>query len=139
MVKDRFKGVHATRLEVGGQRMLLPFLTSFCIIFEIPFTLVIDVPIYGSPALLRSSFYCHQLPSAFDFTRMSALALIRFSPASLLPPGPGLPPPAPGFAPVHRGVDCLMYRDRLKGLYMVARSLFMLLLTCSAWPCLGPA
>ena len=31
------------------------------------------------------------------------------------------------------------YRDRLKGLYVVARSLILLLLTCSAWPCLGPA
>ena len=32
-----------------------------------------------------------------------------------------------------------VYRDRLKGLYVVARSLFLLLLSCSAWPCLGPA
>ena len=32
-----------------------------------------------------------------------------------------------------------MYRDRLKGLYVVARRLFLLLLTCSASPCLGPA
>ena len=31
------------------------------------------------------------------------------------------------------------YRDRQKCLYVVARSLFLLLLTCSAWPCLGPA
>ena len=31
------------------------------------------------------------------------------------------------------------YRDRLKGLYMVGRSLFLLLLTCSVWLCLGPA
>ena len=31
------------------------------------------------------------------------------------------------------------HRDRLKGLYMVARNLFLLLLSCSAWPCLGPA
>ena len=34
---------------------------------------------------------------------------------------------------------CIVYRDRLKGLKVVARSLFLLLLTCSAWPCLGPA
>ena len=32
-----------------------------------------------------------------------------------------------------------VYRDRLKCLYVVARSLILLLLTCSAWPCLGPA
>ena len=32
-----------------------------------------------------------------------------------------------------------MYRDRLKCLYVVARSLLLLLLTCSAWLCLGPA
>ena len=32
-----------------------------------------------------------------------------------------------------------LYRDRLKGLYVVARILFLLLLTSSAWPCLGPA
>ena len=31
------------------------------------------------------------------------------------------------------------YRDWLKGLYVVARNLFMLLLTCSAWSCLGSA
>ena len=31
------------------------------------------------------------------------------------------------------------YRDRLKCLYVVARSLFQLLLTFSAWLCLGPA
>ena len=35
--------------------------------------------------------------------------------------------------------DLKVYRDRLKGLYVVARSLFLLLLTCSACPCLGPA
>ena len=33
----------------------------------------------------------------------------------------------------------VMYRDRLKCLYMVARSLLLLLLTCSAWLWLGPA
>ena len=32
-----------------------------------------------------------------------------------------------------------VYRDRLKGLYVVVRSLFLLLLNCSARPCLGPA
>ena len=26
-----------------------------------------------------------------------------------------------------------------KGLYVVARNFFLLLLNCSAWPCLGPA
>ena len=31
----------------------------------------------------------------------------------------------------------ILYRDRLKGLYMVARNFFLLLLNCSAWPCLG--
>ena len=31
------------------------------------------------------------------------------------------------------------YRDRLKGLYVVARNFFMLLLNCSAWPCLAVA
>ena len=31
------------------------------------------------------------------------------------------------------------YRDRLKCLYVVAGNLFLLLLTCSAWLCLGPA
>ena len=34
----------------------------------------------------------------------------------------------------------VVYRDRLKGLNVVARSLFLLLIACSAWrPCLGPA
>ena len=33
----------------------------------------------------------------------------------------------------------LEYRDRLKGLYVIARSLFLVLLTCSGCPCLGPA
>ena len=32
-----------------------------------------------------------------------------------------------------------MYRGRNKGLYVVARNFFLLLLNCSAWPCLGPA
>ena len=32
-----------------------------------------------------------------------------------------------------------MYRGGDKGLYVVARNFFLLLLTCSAWPCLGPA
>ena len=36
-------------------------------------------------------------------------------------------------------VNLLIYRDRLKGLYVVARSLMLLLLTSSACPCLGPA
>ena len=31
------------------------------------------------------------------------------------------------------------YRDQLKCLYVVARSLLLLLLTCSAWLWLGPA
>ena len=31
------------------------------------------------------------------------------------------------------------YRDLQKGLYVVARILFLLLPNCSAWPCLGPA
>ena len=30
-------------------------------------------------------------------------------------------------------VEQWLYRDRLKCLYVVARSLFLLLLTCSAW------
>ena len=33
----------------------------------------------------------------------------------------------------------LFFRDRLKRRYVVERSLFLLLLTCSAWPWLGPA
>ena len=32
-----------------------------------------------------------------------------------------------------------MYRGGNKGLYVVARNFFLLLLNCSAWPCLGPA
>ena len=32
-----------------------------------------------------------------------------------------------------------VYWVRLKGSYMVARIFFLLLLNCSAWPCLGPA
>ena len=32
-----------------------------------------------------------------------------------------------------------LYRDEQKGLYVVARILFLLLLNYSAWPCLGPA
>ena len=31
------------------------------------------------------------------------------------------------------------YREANKGLYVVARNFFLLLLNCSAWPCLGPA
>ena len=31
------------------------------------------------------------------------------------------------------------YRGGNKGLYVVARNFFLLLLNCSAWPCLGPA
>ena len=40
--------------------------------------------------------------------------------------------------PASGGEAAGMYRDRLKGLYVVARNFFMLLLNCSAWPCLGP-
>ena len=36
-------------------------------------------------------------------------------------------------------VPCLQYRDRLKGLYVVARSFFLLFLTCSACHCMGHA
>ena len=32
-----------------------------------------------------------------------------------------------------------MYREVNKGLYVVARNFVLLLLNCSAWPCLGPA
>ena len=32
-----------------------------------------------------------------------------------------------------------LYRDSQKDLYVVARALLLLLLNCSAWPCLGPA
>ena len=32
----------------------------------------------------------------------------------------------------------LLYRGGNKGLYVVARNFFLLLLNCSAWPCLGP-
>ena len=31
------------------------------------------------------------------------------------------------------------YREVSKGLYVHARNFFLLLLKCSAWPCLGPA
>ena len=43
------------------------------------------------------------------------------------------------FGKSHVPRKCYTYRDRLKCWYVVARSLFLLLLTCSAWPCLGPA
>ena len=33
----------------------------------------------------------------------------------------------------------IKYRDRLKGLYVVARNFFLLLLNFSAWPCLAVA
>ena len=32
-----------------------------------------------------------------------------------------------------------LYREANKGLYVVARNFFLLLLNYSAWPCLGPA
>ena len=35
-------------------------------------------------------------------------------------------------------INCI-YREGNKGLYVVARDFFLLLLNCSAWPCLGPA
>ena len=31
------------------------------------------------------------------------------------------------------------YRGPRNGLYVVGRNFFLLLLNCSAWPCLGPA
>ena len=42
----------------------------------------------------------------------------------------------------HRMYNAVSFREywfRLKGSYMVARIFFLLLLNCSAWPCLGPA
>ena len=33
----------------------------------------------------------------------------------------------------------ILYREENKGLYVVARSFFLLLLNCSTWPCLGTA
>ena len=36
-------------------------------------------------------------------------------------------------------LDAMVYREVNKGLYVVARNFFLLLLNCSAWPCLGPA
>ena len=39
---------------------------------------------------------------------------------------------------VRRGEDC-SYRAEKKSWYVVARNFFLLLLNCSAWPCLGPA
>ena len=33
----------------------------------------------------------------------------------------------------------ITYREVYKGLYVVVRNFFLLLLNCSAWPCLGPA
>ena len=39
-----------------------------------------------------------------------------------------------------RGVAFLfVHRAREKGLYVVARNFFLLLLNCSAWPCLAVA
>ena len=35
--------------------------------------------------------------------------------------------------------NSINYRAPKNGLYVVARNLFLLYLTCSAWPCLGPA
>ena len=32
-----------------------------------------------------------------------------------------------------------MYRAEKKSWYVVARNFYLLLLNCSAWPCLGPA
>ena len=37
------------------------------------------------------------------------------------------------------GASLQLYRGVNKGLYVVARNFFLLLLNCSAWPCLGPA
>ena len=34
---------------------------------------------------------------------------------------------------------CVNYREVNKGLYVVAKNFFLLLLNCSARPCLGPA
>ena len=53
--------------------------------------------------------------------------------------------PLPGF--VLGSIDYLLeqgsvgfiYRDRQKGLYVVVKSLFLPLFTCSACPCVGPA
>ena len=45
------------------------------------------------------------------------------------------PFPAPLFAKSMYG----LYRGGNKGLYVVARNFFLLLLDYSAWPCLGPA
>ena len=36
-------------------------------------------------------------------------------------------------------IYCTFYRGGNKGLHVVARNVFLLLLNCSAWPCLGPA
>ena len=36
-------------------------------------------------------------------------------------------------------LNCLLYRARNKGLCVVARNFFLLLLNCSAWPCLAAA
>ena len=38
-----------------------------------------------------------------------------------------------------KGKEVNDYRGENKGLYVVARNVFLLLLVCSAWPCLGPA
>ena len=40
---------------------------------------------------------------------------------------------------VGRSGNRFLYRDRLKGLYVVARNFFLLLLNFSAWPCLAVA
>ena len=51
----------------------------------------------------------------------------------------GINSPMTANGQLSRARSRVQYRDRLKGLYVVARSLLLLLLTCSAWPCLGPA
>ena len=39
----------------------------------------------------------------------------------------------------HREIETTEARGENKGLYVVARNFFLLLLNCSDWPCLGPA
>ena len=36
-------------------------------------------------------------------------------------------------------ITLTLYRGELKGMYVVGRIFILLLLKCSAWPCLGPA
>ena len=48
-------------------------------------------------------------------------------------------PQAASFIQANMGIYSAQRGGGNKGLYVVARNFFLLLLNCSAWPCLGPA